>query len=74
MAWATIHKASWPNGIVPNVVDLEAVRTDFTWAEARSRLDGLPDGKGLNIAHEAVDRHAAGPRATRPGRPSLAPP
>ena len=23
-------------------------------------LDGLPGGKGLNIAHEAVDRHAAG--------------
>ena len=27
------------------------------------RLDGLPGGRGLNIAHEAVDRHAAGPRA-----------
>lgn len=29
------------------------------WAEARASLDGLPDGMGLNIAHEAVDRHAA---------------
>jgi acetyl-CoA synthetase len=27
-------------------------------------LDGLPGGQGLNIAHEAVDRHAAGPLAT----------
>jgi len=27
------------------------------WAEARRLLDGLPDGRGLNIAHEAVDRH-----------------
>ncbi len=27
------------------------------------RLDGLPHGRGLNIAHEALDRHAAGPRA-----------
>ncbi len=26
------------------------------WAAARARLDGLPGG-GLNIAHEAVDRH-----------------
>ena len=26
-------------------------------------LDGLPGGKGLNIAHEAVDRHASGARA-----------
>jgi acetyl-CoA synthetase len=34
------------------------------WDEARRRLDGLPGG-GLNIAHEAVDRHAAGPRAVR---------
>jgi acetyl-CoA synthetase len=25
-------------------------------------LDGLPGGRGLNIAHEAVDRHAAGSR------------
>jgi acetyl-CoA synthetase len=27
------------------------------WAAARRALDGLPDG-GLNIAHEAVERHA----------------
>jgi acetyl-CoA synthetase len=27
------------------------------WAEARGRLDGLPGDGGLNIAHEAVDRH-----------------
>ncbi len=28
-------------------------------------LDGLPGGRGLNIAHEAVDRHAAGPLRDR---------
>lgn len=27
------------------------------WHAARRQLDGLPDGRGLNIAHEAVDRH-----------------
>jgi acetyl-CoA synthetase len=27
------------------------------WAAARASLDGLPDGRGLNIAYEAVDRH-----------------
>ena len=27
------------------------------WEEARRHLDGLPGGAGLNIAHEAVDRH-----------------
>ena len=31
--------------------------SDFDWEEAASWLDGLPDGRGLNIAHEAVDRH-----------------
>ncbi|HSE54096.1 MAG TPA: acetate--CoA ligase [Nocardioidaceae bacterium] len=32
-------------------------RSTGAWAEARSQLDGLPAGRGLNIAHEAVDRH-----------------
>jgi acetyl-CoA synthetase len=34
------------------------------WEAARRLLDGLPGGAGLNIAHEAVDRHAAGPAAS----------
>ena len=33
---------------------------EFSWAAARGQLAGLPGG-GLNIAYEAVDRHAAGP-------------
>ena len=32
---------------------------------ARPSSTGLPGGRGLNIAHEAVDRHAAGPRRDR---------
>jgi acetyl-CoA synthetase len=47
--------------VAPNVPDLETYRASFGWESARRELDGLPDG-GLNIAHEAVDRHAAGPR------------
>ncbi len=43
--------------------DAAALRADFTWEQARAWLDGLPDGRGLNIAHEAVTRHAHGPRA-----------
>ncbi len=46
----------------PNLVDYDAARRSFTWEAARAELDGLPGG-GLNLAHEAVDRHAAGPRA-----------
>lgn len=48
----------------PNLVDYEATVRDFRWKEARRALDGLPGGR-LNIAHEAVDRHAAGERAGR---------
>ena len=46
----------------PNLWDYDAFRRAFSWSEARRALDGLPGGRGLNIAHEAVDRHAAGPR------------
>jgi len=49
--------------VPPNVPDLEAARAAFSWQQARTALDGLPGDRGLNIAHEAVDRHAAGPRA-----------
>jgi acetyl-CoA synthetase len=63
VAWETIAKPSWPGGVVPNLVDYEAARAAFSWDAARAELDGLPGGRGLNIAHEAVDRHAAGPRA-----------
>ncbi|HET7139119.1 MAG TPA: acetate--CoA ligase [Arthrobacter sp.] len=45
----------------PNLSDYEAVCAAFTWDDARRALSGLPGG-GLNIAHEAVDRHATGPR------------
>jgi acetyl-CoA synthetase len=48
-----------------NVPDIAAARAAFSWEAARRRLDGLPGGRGLNIAHEAVDRHAAGPAGDR---------
>ncbi len=35
------------------------------WAHARDELDGLPGGQGLNMAYEAVDRHARGSNAGR---------
>jgi acetyl-CoA synthetase len=58
--WPTIHKARRGTGSAPSMVDDAAERAAFTWAEARSGLAGLPAGRGLNIAYEAVDRHAAG--------------
>ena len=44
--------------VPPNLADWEEVCRSFTWQEARELLDGLPAG-GINIAHEAVDRHLA---------------
>ncbi len=49
--------------VAPNLVDYDATRRSFSWDAARRDLDGLPDGAGLNIAHEAVVRHAQGARA-----------
>ena len=55
---ATIRKA--PSATVaPNMPDYDRARAKFSWETARSSLAGLPGG-GLNIAYEAVDRHAAG--------------
>jgi len=45
-----------------NLVDYQRARAEFSWDAARSMLSGLPGG-GLNIAYEAVDRHADGPWA-----------
>jgi acetyl-CoA synthetase len=49
----------------PNLPDYPKARAGFSWHSVRSDLDGLPGGRGLNIAHEAVDRHAVGSGAHR---------
>ncbi len=62
MAWEPIRKSGrLPGG--HNLTDYDVAVRDFSWEQARARLDGLPGGRGLNIAYEAVDRHAAGPLA-----------
>ena len=61
MAWQTVKKIPEQNRVPPNLGDYEKICAAFSWEEMRRKLSGLPDGKGLNIAHEAVDRHAAGP-------------
>ena len=39
-----------------NLHDYVTAYADFCWDDARRLIDGLPEG-GLNIAHEAIDRH-----------------
>jgi acetyl-CoA synthetase len=63
MSLTAVDRISKPATVVANAnlpAD-EELRAGFDWTWARAELDGLPDG-ALNIAHEAVDRHAAGPR------------
>ncbi len=53
----------WP--VAPNLKDYEQARRTFSWEGARAELSGLPGAQGLNIAYEAIDRHAAGPLQNR---------
>ncbi|MGW2747373.1 acetate--CoA ligase [Streptomyces sp. NPDC001450] len=62
MRWETIQKGAAPR-VEPNLGDYEKVCAGFAWPQARAHLQGLPGGRGLNIAHEAVDRHAASDHA-----------
>jgi acetyl-CoA synthetase len=52
-------------GVAPNLERYAAADPEAFWAEARAELAGLPGGRGLNIAYEAVDRHLAGPLGDR---------
>ncbi len=61
MRWPAITTRPAAGVAAPNLADYAAAMSTFSWAEARTWLDGLPGG-GLNIAHEAVDRHAGGAR------------
>ncbi len=53
----------WPNIATgglrrpPQLRDYDTARTEFSWHGAEAELAGLPQGAGLNMAHEAVDRH-----------------
>ena len=61
---ALIRKTAHDLRVAPNLVDYDAERACFSWEAAARALQRLPGG-GLNIAHEAVDRHAAGPLRDR---------
>lgn len=58
MPWQVIGKSERDWASPPNLGDYDQARRTFSWGDARKELDGLPADRGLNIAHEAVDRHA----------------
>lgn len=43
----------------PNMADYDSFCSQFSWEHEYENLEGLPS-EGINIAHEAVDRHANG--------------
>jgi acetyl-CoA synthetase len=60
LRYASIHKDAASLATPPNLADYDAARAQFCWGTARAKLTGLPNAGGLNIAFEAVDRHAGG--------------
>lgn len=65
MNWQPIYKNNTAWCVTPNLHDYHQTFSSFSWDRVRSELAGLPDGRGLNIAHEAVDRHAEGDLADK---------
>ena len=65
MSPSAIHKRVEELRLRPNILDYRKTCEAFSWQAIRGELEGLSGGGGLNIAHEAVDRHAAGPQSER---------
>ena len=65
MSWKAIKKNPGDFPVAPHLWDYDKVCAGFSWDAVRRELSGLPGGRGLNIAHEAVDVHLGGPRRDR---------
>ncbi|MEE4379001.1 MAG: acetate--CoA ligase [Candidatus Competibacteraceae bacterium] len=62
MPWQSISKSLKALNPSPNLTDYQQACRAHSWNQVRDQLQGLPNDGGLNIAFEAVDRHAAGRR------------
>ena len=60
-----IKKIVQDDGILPNLEDYASFCASFRWENTLKELNGLPQGSGLNIAYEAVDRHTLGDKANK---------
>jgi len=61
---AILRKTLPGRRVAPNMADYEGMRAGFSWADPAIGITGLPGRRGINIAYEAVDRHAESARAT----------
>ena len=62
MPWTPIRKSPDTWRVPPHLCDYAAACAGFSWEAVRREVPALPGGRGLNIAHAAVDHHAGGPR------------
>lgn len=60
-----IKKTIKSDGLLPNLQDYPSFSSSFSWENAAKELDGLPHEKGINIAHEAIDRHTQQGKANK---------
>jgi acetyl-CoA synthetase len=60
MEFKQIKKVPDDWSVPPNLTNYEQTYSEFSWDSILQELDGLPNGAGINIAYEAIDRHAAG--------------
>lgn len=51
--------------LLPNMQDYHSYYSSFDWEKALKELTGLPHKKGINIAHEAIDRHTQQGKANK---------
>lgn len=61
----TIKKETINRTCAPNMPDYVSFYSSFSWKKVLKELAGLPEGKGLNIAYEAVDRHVLHGKANK---------
>ena len=47
--------------VAPNLGDYAETCAGFSWQSTERELARLPNGRGLNITYECIDRHASGP-------------
>ncbi len=65
MEWEPIRKTPEQMAVQPNLINYDRVYAGFTWQSIEERLAGLPQNQGINIAYEAVDRHASGEKRNK---------
>ncbi|HEX6768322.1 MAG TPA: acetate--CoA ligase [Candidatus Binatia bacterium] len=63
MPFAAITKDHNSFKVPPHLLDYQRTCEEFSWQRVERELSGFGAGSGVNIASQAVDRHAEGPRA-----------